>query len=181
MLPILALWSVDVKVFTILWSLWWNLTISAYTIGKSIVLRFFWYPTFVYSTCVFGDTATLLCYVFLWSMVVDVKLFTMEKSYHLDHLLCSRPKLVIHCYLLKPLLIDRANSNNSNSGLITYYFPLSAVGKRRSPYRLFPDLISPSPSTPSSDGDDEAKIDAHLLLFWAGNGVMIATFLVSIV
>jgi hypothetical protein len=33
------------------------LTVGAYTIGKSIVLRFFWYPTFVYSTCVCGDTA----------------------------------------------------------------------------------------------------------------------------
>ena len=57
--------------------------------------------------CLEIDTATLLCYVFLWSMVVDVKLFTIEKLYHLDHLFCSRPKLVIHCYLLKPLLIDR--------------------------------------------------------------------------
>ena len=96
------LWSINVKVFTILWSLWWNLTISAYTIRKSITLRFFWYPTFVYNTCVFGwrYTATLLCYVFLWSMAVDVKLFT---TYHLDRLFCSRPKLVIHCYLLKPL------------------------------------------------------------------------------
>jgi hypothetical protein len=121
-LPILALWLVYVKVFTILWLLWWNLTISASTIGKRIILLFFWYPTLVYSTSVFGDTATLLCYVFLWSMVVDVKLFTIEKLYHLDHLFCSRPKLVIHCYLLKPLLIDRAHSNDSNSGLIYILF-----------------------------------------------------------
>jgi hypothetical protein len=31
--------------------------VSAYTIGKSIILRFFWYPTFVCSTRVCGDTA----------------------------------------------------------------------------------------------------------------------------
>jgi hypothetical protein len=98
---------------------------------------------FVYSTCVFGwrYTATLLCYVFLWSMVVDDKLFT---TYHLDRLFCSRPKLVIHCYLLKPLLIDRAHSNDSRS----HFISLSAVGKRRSPYRLFAQISFLRPPHP---------------------------------
>ena len=35
----------------------WNLTVGAYTIGKSIVLRFFWCPIFVYMTSVSGDTS----------------------------------------------------------------------------------------------------------------------------
>ena len=83
--------------------------------------------------CLEIDTATLLCYVFLWSMVVDVKLFTIEKLYHLDRLFCSRPKLVIHCYLLKPLLIDRAHPNDSN---------ITVVGKEAEPLPpLCPDLI----------------------------------------
>ena len=47
---------VDVTVFTLVVAVQ-NLTVSAYTIRKSIILRFFWYPTFVYSTCVCGDTA----------------------------------------------------------------------------------------------------------------------------
>jgi hypothetical protein len=124
----------------------------ANTIGKSIVLRFFWYPTFVYSTCVFGDTATLLCYEFLWSMVVDVKLFTIEKSYHFNRLFCSRPKLVIR-YLLKPLLIDRAHSNDSNSGLRPTYYHFRKEAEPLPP--LCPSFHFSEPTI--HDGDDEAR------------------------
>jgi hypothetical protein len=84
-------------------------------------------------------------------MVVDVKLFTIEKLYHLD----SLTKISNSLLPIKATLIDRAHSNDSNSA--QRIFSLSAVGKRRSPYRLFPDLIiSPSPSHRIHDGDDEA-------------------------
>jgi hypothetical protein len=132
-----------------------------------LLLCFFWYPTFVYSTCAYlGDTATLLCYVFLWSMVVDVKLFTREKSYHLDRLFCSRPKLVIHCYLLKPHLIDRAHSNNSNSGLITYYFTFGGGKEAELLPPLCPDLIriiSPTASHPRRRRRGRSNYSCHPL------------------
>ena len=109
-------------------------------------------------------------------MVVDVKLFTIEKLYHLDRLFCSRPKLVIHCYLLKPLLIDRAHSNDSNSGLIPI-IKHSAVGKRRSPYRLLPPahFSDPPSSIRRRRRRGRSNYSCHVALGLNNNGMMIAT------
>ena len=41
------------------WSPCWSSTAAAGTIGKSIVLCFFWYPSFVYTTGVSGDMSIL--------------------------------------------------------------------------------------------------------------------------
>ena len=64
------LWSIDVKVFTILWSLWWNLTISAYTIRKSITLRFFFGTplSFITRVCLDGDIQPPCCATYFFGL-----------------------------------------------------------------------------------------------------------------
>jgi hypothetical protein len=74
---------------------------------------------------------------------VDVKVFTIEKSYHfhLDRFcfLVDKISKFIVTYVLKPLLIDRAHSDHSDDSNIRYsdlLFISLGGGKRRSPYRL---------------------------------------------
>ena len=68
-----------------------------------------------------------------------------RKLVSFDRLFSSRLKFVIHCNLLKPLLID-------NSGLISFFQALWGR-KRRIPYRLW------IPSPPFHHGDDVGRDD----------------------
>jgi hypothetical protein len=76
-----------------------------------------------------------------------------RKLVSFDRLFSSRQKFVIHCTnLLKPLLIDSAHSDDSNSGLISFFRRL--VGKKEAdPFRL------QVPSPPFHHGDDVGRDD----------------------
>ena len=70
----------------------WNLTVGAYTIGKSIVLRFFWCPIIVYTTSVSGDTSIppstsiSSCTTPCWNLTVGA--YTIGKSIVLRFFWC---------------------------------------------------------------------------------------------
>ncbi len=85
---------------------------------------------------------------------MDVKVFTIETPYHLDCLFSNRQKIVIHCYLLKPLLINRAHSDDYPTGL--QIISISRVAEPLSPLcRLRTDLQSRQPDLvpPLHDGN----------------------------